>query len=212
METQNVSMEMKKENIEKSTHTVWLEKKSLRIVLISMFSALNVVVGYLLVFIPNIEIFTLMIFLSGFILGKRDGAIVGAMSAFVFVFFNPLGISPLPLFAYQLAHYTFVGFLGALSKQYLHHKDYFQPHEDLYAPRILILFGFIGAVITFVFDIISTWIGFVFFYADEPLAFWSIYLFGLPFTTIHIIGNTLGFIFILPGLIQLLYKLLEISK
>jgi uncharacterized membrane protein len=108
--------------VEKSTDTVWLERKSFRIVLTSMFAALAVVLGYLLVFIPNIELFTLMIFLSGFILGKRDGAVVGLMSSFIFVFFNPYGVSPLPLFAYQLAHYALVGILGGHSHSYLTKK------------------------------------------------------------------------------------------
>ena len=35
------------------------------------------------------------------------------------------------------------------------------------------------------------------------------FLTGIVFTVTHIIGNTLGFIFILPGLIQLTYKMLD---
>ena len=97
---------------EKLSQTVWLERKSFRVALLGIFTALAVVLGYALVFIPNIELFTLMIFLAGFIMGKRDGAIVGLMSSFIFVFFNPYGVSPLPLFAYQLVHYVLVGFLG----------------------------------------------------------------------------------------------------
>ena len=60
---------------EKANHSVWLERPSFRIVLISMFSALAIVLGYMLAYIPNIELFTLSIFLSGFILGKREGII-----------------------------------------------------------------------------------------------------------------------------------------
>ena len=78
-------MEEQEEQLEKSTGTIWLERKSFRIALISTFTALSVVLGYMLVYLPNIEVFTLMIFLSGFILGKRDGAIVGFMSSFIFV-------------------------------------------------------------------------------------------------------------------------------
>jgi hypothetical protein len=35
------------------------------------------------------------------------------------------------------------------------------------------------------------------------------YLYGIPFTMIHLIGNTLEFVFILPGLTSLIYKLLD---
>ena len=196
---------------EKSNGTPWLERKSFRIALLSTFTALSVVLGYMLIFLPNIELFTLMIFLSGFILGKRDGAAVGLMSSFIFVFFNPYGVSPLPLFAYQLAHYSLVGILGGLTHSYFRNKAYFKPEEDLYVFRVILLFAIIGAVITIVYDILSTLIGAISIFGTLE-TFWATYIFGLPFTTIHLIGNTLGFIFILPGLIQLIYRLLDLSE
>ncbi|MBA7699612.1 hypothetical protein ES703_108310 [subsurface metagenome] len=181
------------EEPEKSNCTPWLERSSFRIVLMSMFTALAVVLGYLLVYLPNIELFTLMIFLSGFILGKKDGAIVGLMSSFIFAFFNPYGVSPLPLFAYQLAHYSLVGILGGITHSFLHKKEYFKPEEDLYIFRIMLIFAIIGGCITFIYDIISTLIGALLFYGTLE-AFWIAYIFGLAFTTVHLIGNTLGFI------------------
>ena len=47
---------------EKASQTVWLERPSFRVALLGIFTALAVVLGYALVFIPNIELFTLMIF------------------------------------------------------------------------------------------------------------------------------------------------------
>ena len=195
---------------EKTSQTVWLERSSFRVALLGIFTALAVVLGYALVFIPNIELFTLMIFLSGFILGKRDGVIVGLMSSFIFVFFNPYGVSPLPLFAYQLFHYALVGFLGGIMCNYLGKKKFFKPDEDLYVLPVLIIFAITGALITFTYDVISTLIGALVIYGTLE-SFWPVYIIGLPFTTIHLIGNTLGFIFILPMLIQLIYKMLDIS-
>ncbi|TFG25075.1 MAG: hypothetical protein EU529_02200 [Promethearchaeota archaeon] len=195
---------------EKLSQTVWLERKSFRVALLGIFTALAVVLGYALVFIPNIELFTLMIFLAGFIMGKRDGAIIGLMSSFIFVFFNPYGVSPLPLFAYQLVHYTLIGFLGGIMCNFLGKKKSFKPEEDLYVLPVLIIFAITGALITFTYDVISTLIGALVIYGTLD-SFWPIYIIGLPFTTIHLIGNTLGFIFILPMLIQLIYKILDIS-
>ncbi len=195
---------------EKTSQTVWLERTSFRVALLGIFTALSVVLGYVLVFIPNIELFTLMIFLSGFILGKRDGVVVGLMSSFIFVFFNPYGVSPLPLFAYQLVHYALVGFLGGIMCNFLGKKKFFKPDEDLYVLPVLIIFAITGAFITFTYDVISTLIGALVIYGTLE-SFWPVYIIGLPFTTIHLIGNTLGFIFILPMLIQLIYKMLDIS-
>jgi len=190
-----------------SYNSISLERKSFRIVLISTFSALAIVLGYLLVYIPNIELFTLMIFLSGFILGKRDGMIVGLLSSFIFCYFNPFGASPLPLLAFQLIHYSITGLLGALTSDLIQKKKSFKSDEDLYKFSVMVLFGFIGALITTNFQIFSSIIH-VLSFLGTLNEFLTYFLTGVIFSTIHIIGNTLGFIFILPGLIQLIKKML----
>ena len=67
----------------------------------------------------------------------------------------------------------------------------------------MVLFGFLGAIITFIFDILST----LFFYGLD--LFVALYLLNIVFTTIHLIGNILVFIFLLPGLIQVITRLLD---
>ncbi|MBA7677655.1 hypothetical protein ES703_85915 [subsurface metagenome] len=192
---------------ERITHSIWLERNSFRIALISTFTALAIVLGYLLAYIPNIELFTLMIFLSGFILGKRDGMMVGLLSSFIFCYFNPFGSSPMPLLAFQLFHYSITGFLGALTNDLLQRKKSFKPSEDLYKFSIMALLGIIGALITANFQIFSSII-YVLSFLGSLNEFLPYFLTGSIFTAIHIIGNTLGFIFILPGLIQLIRKML----
>lgn len=192
---------------ERITHSIWLERNSFRIALISTFTALAIVLGYLLAYIPNIELFTLMIFLSGFILGKRDGMMIGLLSSFIFCYFNPFGSSPLPLLAFQLFHYSITGLLGALTNDLLQRKKSFKPSEDLYKFSIMALLGIIGALITANFQIFSSII-YVLSFLGSLNEFLPYFLTGSIFTAIHIIGNTLGFIFILPGLIQLIRKML----
>lgn len=192
---------------EKENDSVWLERKSFRIALISTFTALSVVVGYLLAIIPNIELFTLMIFLSGFILGKRDGMVIGFFSSFIFCFFNPFGPSPLPLLAFQLFHYSLTGLWGGLLSNYFRKKDFYKKDGDLFIFPVMVIFGFLGALITIFFQIFSslTSVLSIFGTINEFLPY---FLSGIIFTIIHIIGNTLGFIFILPGLIPLINKML----
>jgi len=198
----------KKDKTENYNGSIWLKKKSFRIVLVSTFSALAVVLGYALAAIPNVELFTFMIFLGGFILGKRDGLIIGLLSSFIFVFFNPYGTSPVPLFIYQIIHYSLTGLIGGITRGYLLKKEDFKPKEDLYSFRLMAFLGLIGALITFIYDIISTLAGA--FIVSFSLEFFIVsYIYGIPFTTVHLIGNTLEFIFILPGLTSLIYKLLD---
>ena len=191
---------------ERITHSIWLERKSFRIALISTLTALAIVLGYLLAYIPNIELFTLMIFLSGFILGKRDGMLIGLLSSFIFCYFNPFGSSPLPLLAFQLFHYSITGLIGALTNDLLQRKK-FKSSEDLYKFSVMVLLGIIGALITTNFQMFSSIIHVLTFLGSLD-KFLPYFLTGSIFTAIHIIGNTLGFIFILPGLIQLIRKML----
>ena len=83
----------------------------------------------------------MMIFLSGFILGRREGLLVGAMSGFIFCFFNPLGASALPLLTVQLIYYSLVGFMGAIIRGFLNRKDYFKPNEDLFVFKVIFILG-----------------------------------------------------------------------
>ena len=82
------------------------------IALIGILSALAVAGGYLFIAIPNVEIFTYTIFLSGLLLGQRNGMLVGVIASSIFSTFNPYGISPLPLFIAQALSRALVGYLG----------------------------------------------------------------------------------------------------
>ncbi|MFX0106529.1 MAG: hypothetical protein ACFE75_13725 [Candidatus Hodarchaeota archaeon] len=130
------------------------------------------------------------------------------MSSLIFIFFNPYGTSPLILFIYQIAHYSLTGLTGGVIKDFFSKKKYFKPKGDLYLFRIMIILGSIGAIITFVYDLISTLIGA--FLVSTSFDFFIIsYIYGFPFTTVHLIGNTIEFIFILPGLVSLINKFLD---
>jgi len=195
-------------NREILNHSVWIEKTSYRIALISIFSALAVVLGYMLAYIPNIEIFTLTIYLSGFILGKKEGIIVGLLSSSIFTFFNPLGASPAPLFVYQIIHYSLTGLAGSITRNFLIKRKYFRAKEDLYVFPIVLIFGLTGAIITFIYDIISTAIS-AFLVSITFKYFIATYMTGIIFTTIHLIGNVLSFVFLLPSLIQVVQRILD---
>ncbi|TXT65957.1 MAG: conserved membrane protein of unknown function [Promethearchaeota archaeon] len=204
---ENILTKQEKREDENHVHSIWLEKYSFRVALLSMFIAVSVVLAYALASIPNIELFTLSIFLGGFIMGKKEGLVIGSLSAVIFVFFNPWGVSPLPLMMYQLLHYALTGLAGALTHDFLKEKSYFRPENDLYKLPMMSLFGFIGLIITLSFDVITSLIGVIIAYGTLD-AFFLYILSGIVFTIIHEVGNTLGFIFILPSLIQLVYKIL----
>lgn len=190
------------------TRNSLFERSSFRVAITSVFTALSVILGYMLIFLPNIELITLMIFLSGFIIGKKEGTIVGALSSFIFCFFNPMGSSSLPLLTVQLIYYSFVGFIGAITKDLIQNRKFFNPSEDLYVYPVLLIFGSLSVLMTTLYSIFIEFAGY-FSIAGANVPFFTYILLGLPYSIIHVIGNLLGFVIILPGLIQLLYKLLD---
>ena len=119
-----------------------------------------------------------------------------------------MGASSLPLLTVQLIYYSLIGFLGGFTKKKMENKSFYDPMGDLYVSQVLIIFGIIAAAMTSVYQFFSQLVDYIAYFAMQETFF--IYLIpGIPFTAVHIIGNTLGFIFLLPGLIQIIHKLLE---
>ena len=196
----------KSQSIENSN--LLLDRPSFRVAITSVFTALSVILGYMLIFLPNIELITLMIFLSGFIIGKKEGTLVGAFSSFIFCFFNPMGASSFLLLTVQLIYYSSVGFIGGFTNNLLKNRKFFKPREDLYVYPVLIIFGTIAVLMTAIYSLFAEIAGYSSI-AGSAVPFITYLMLGIPYTIIHIIGNLLGFVIILPGLIQLLYKLLD---
>ncbi len=194
--------------LEKETSTRWLDKRSFRIALTSIFSALSIVLGFMLIYIPNIELITVMIFLSGFIIGKKEGIVVGAFSSFIFCFLNPMGSSQLPLLTVQIVYYSFVGLIGAFTHDLFENKSFYNPKDDLYVYQVMGILAVIGGVLTATYSIFSELAGFITISAPG-VPFSAYFLMGVPWTIIHVIGNILGFVFIVPGLIQIINTLLD---
>ena len=168
-----------------------------KLVRAAMFAALAVGLGYSLMLVPNIELITVIIFLSGLTLGIRWGILVGAVSEFIFSAMNPLGSSLMfpPLIAAQIISMIIVGLAGGLLR-----PVFFKKKLSFFR---IVTIGLTGFLLTFIFDSLTTLsypIGSGF---DWP-QIWGIYLSGIGFTIVHQLSN--GFIFAVgvPGVVKYL--------
>jgi len=66
---EEINLPARVEEQESASESNLLERKTFRVALISIFTALAVVIGYALVFVPNVELFTLI--LSRFYFRKK---------------------------------------------------------------------------------------------------------------------------------------------
>ncbi len=125
------------------------------IAIVGVFSALAYAGGYALIFVPNIEIFTALIFLSGLIFGIRVGSLVGGIAAFLYGVLNPYGVSPLPLLAAQVLSRVLVGYAGGMLGRKLKDSRPFWIRSFLYGLTgmglicVYILFANLGLLVAF---------------------------------------------------------------
>jgi len=83
---------------------------------IAVLVALAAALGYALAAVPNIELITLTVFISGAVLGRLRGAMVGLMAMGIYSGFAPYGsgLAIPTLFAGQLGAMALVGFSGGI--------------------------------------------------------------------------------------------------
>jgi uncharacterized membrane protein len=160
---------------------------------IAIFTALAIALGYTLSFVPNFELITSTIFLSGVLLGMEAGMIVGMLSFLIFGFANPLGPSPLPLLLAQISGGIFAGFMGGFYRKKKWDRVY-----------ILVLSGLL---VTFVYDMITTATGFIYFPTKKT--FVAYFLFGLPFVLWHLWTQGIIYALILFPIIKHLKKRIQ---
>lgn len=159
------------------------------IAIVGVFSALAFAGAYLLLPLHNIEIFTTIIFVSGYLFGEKVGTLVGVIASALFAILNPFGISPLPLLLVQMASRGFVGYVGGrFGKMNLAERG---------RPYRLFAFGLAGLVLTWIYIILALLSGiFTSGFSIEQLK--VSFVFGIVSYSILSVGNILIFALVLP--------------
>ncbi|MFQ6617061.1 MAG: hypothetical protein ACE5QV_00110 [Fidelibacterota bacterium] len=161
------------------------------IALMGLFSALAVASGYMLIFVPNVELISATIFVSGYILGASRGAIVGFTAELIYSGFNPMGSGfALPhLLAAQISGMVLTGIGGGLVKR--------MPGFNSISYKSSPLFGIVGGFFTFIYDSLTT-LSFPLAAGFSGAQIIATYIAGLGFSLLHIFSNILIFATLLP--------------
>ena len=161
----------------------------------SIFCAIAVGMGFSLMFIPNIELITVVVFLAGVYLGIGWGGLVGFTTMGIYSGLNPMGsgLSFPPLFLMQVIGMALAGIIGGLVRPLIIEKKI----------NFLLMasLSFIGFTITLIYDLltllsypISTGLGFS--------GILAALLKGLGFTLIHEISNAVVFPATVPPVLR----------
>ena len=176
-------------NIKKSySVTYTTQRLSIKIAMSSIFAALAIGVSYALAPLVNIELMSVILFLSGFLYGTYVGFIVGLISSSIYYGWNPFGIPPLPLYIVMVACMVFIGVIGGLLK--LSNK---REAKIEMIPSTICKFALIGFFYTFLFDIVTNIVYAYFYYGGDILL---AFVLGFTFMIIHLVLNTIIFAFL----------------
>jgi len=169
------------------------EFNTIDVVQIGIFSALAYAGGFAFILIPNVEMISAIIFLSGVYLGPKRGLLVGLIAQSLYSILNPYGVSPPPLFVAQVLNRMLLGYVGGCLRPFLNSQ------------RPLFLIGSIlavtGLTLTWLFDI-TTDFSFFFVSGFSIEQMKTTFALGLPFYLVHGVSNTLIFALALPVVLQ----------
>jgi len=162
----------------------------------AFLTAVCVVLGYIFIAVPNLEMITAGIFISGVLLGPGYGIIIGCIAETIFSLFNPMGAPLPPVLAAQTVSMALVGLAGGLCSRIFINVDFFKRSNLLKH----FLLAFLGITLTLVFDLLTN-LSFVYIAGITGKPLFLYLLAGLAFSVFHIASNTLIFTLIVPIII-----------
>ena len=160
-----------------------------------IFIALGVSLGFALITVPNVELITATVFISGYLMGIKEGAVVGCLTEALYSLLNPLGMAAPPLLIAQVLSMGIAGSVGGVLRmhrtqpQWMHHLQ----------------LGLAGFALTAMFAVLTT-LSFIFFIEFSQRTLIGSFVYGFGFYAVHILSNTLIFLSIVPTIIRVSEK------
>jgi hypothetical protein len=165
-------------------------KPTKKIALAGLLSSLAVALGFLFLAVPNVELMTLVVFVSGGLLGARGGALVGIVSMLIYSVANPMGAAIPLVTVSQLAGLGIVGAAGAVGPQV----------RRLFRGRAArsTAFAVVGVLLTVQYDLLTNLA-----LGVSVGGITAVVAAGLLFALVHFISNALIFFFLADVLMSL---------
>lgn len=162
-------------------------QRTRRATLAGLLVALIFAAGYSLVGIPNVELVTLLVYVSGFLLGPRFGPLVGAAAWGLYSALNPMGAAVPPVLVAQVAAGALIALAGAVTGPPI--------VERVGRLAGMLLCGLSGLILTLVFQVLVNLAAFFTFVDDRGVsALWAYLAGGIAFTAMHLVWNTAVFL------------------
>jgi uncharacterized membrane protein len=162
------------------------------LILSGVLSALCIVIGYLFLLIPNVEMITAAVFISGAVVGPRYGALVGVTSELIYSLFNPYGAPATPLLIVQIFCFALVGFCGGWAGRRARRRSV----------STVVVFGGLGLALTLIYDLLTTLSFSLFLSGYDLKKTIAFFITGAPFYLIHSVVNLVIFATAVPWILS----------
>lgn len=159
----------------------------------AFLTAVCIVLGYLFLPVPNLEMITAGIFLSGVWMGPLYGLFIGLTAEAIYSISNPMGFPPPPLLAAQVVAMALVGWAGGLMRGALGHARFFSSRNW----SIHLTLAITGIILTALFDVLTN-LSFPLAAGFNAEQIRLALLMGIPFAALHISVNALIFALVIP--------------
>ncbi len=158
--------------------------------LMAILTALAVALGMLLAHVPNIELVSFTVFVSGAVLGRGRGACLGMIAMGIYSGANPVGsgLGIPPMFIAQVLAMAFIGFVGGSL------GGAWRTGGGL---RHVVLAAVTGFVLTGVYQV-GVVAGLAVASLDVGTGFVAALVGNAFFSTVHIVSNTIVFAMLVP--------------
>ncbi len=165
--------------------------KSKRVAIIANMTALALLGNYVLVPIPNVELGTVIIFITSLVFGLEIGIWTALLTSLIFASFNPWGPFIPQIWTTQVIAWMYVAAVGGMMRP----KDLttFQSRRKMFIT---------GGFLAFIFDLVTN-IGYSLAFGIQ---YYIAVLFGLPFMIIHVVSTSIIMAVVVPAVEPILKR------
>ena len=174
-----------------------LDRRSTKITIVAVFTALALATNYALIGVPNVKIMDTLVFIAAFSFGLRLGLGVAVSIWPVYGFVNPYGIDSILMLAFLMIGECFYALAGYVLRTSFASEELVRGTREY--EQLAIVFGFAGFLATFAYDALTNFGSWIFRTGSLYQDFIVGNIIGVPFSLAHEASNVIFFATVAPA-------------
>src|SRR5437660_5283057 len=176
-----------------------LDRRSTKVMITAVFTALALATNYALIGIPNVKIMDTLVFIAAFFYGLRLGIGVATSIWLVYGFVNPNGVDSFLMLSFLMVGECFYALAGVALRKSFVARDVVRGTKEY--QRLSIVFGLVGLLSTFAYDALTNFGSWIFRTGSLYQDFVFGNIIGAPFSVTHEASNVIFFAAVAPAIV-----------